>query len=209
MDIAQQLRLWADDLRSIADEELFFNGDNPYAVARATRVRRVAAEVFAAQDSRDADAVERIYRGSPAHTSPHAGGDAGVVDDGGQILLVQRADNHLWAMPGGLLEVGETAAEGVRRETREETGLHVETQALVGVYDSRRVGSQTNWHLYHFVFLCRAIDPGAEPRISHESLGAAWFTDNALPPLSPGHAIAIADVFRFWRGELRHAVFDS
>lgn len=209
MDMAQQLRLWADELRSIADEELVFNGNNPYAVARGTRLRRVAAEVFAAQDARDGNVIERIYRGSPSHISPHVGGDAGVVDKRGQILLVQRADDHLWAMPGGLLEVSETAAEGVRRETWEETGVQVETQALVGVYDSRRCGSRMNWHLYHFVFLCRAVDARAEPRVSHESIGAAWFKDDALPPLSPGHAVRIADVFRFWRGELRNAVFDA
>lgn len=209
MDLAQKLRLWADELRSIADEELVFNSDNPYAVARVARLRRVAAEVFAAQDSRDADVIERIFRGSPAHTSPHVGGDAGVVNDRGEILLVQRADDHLWAMPGGLLEVGETAAEGVLRETREETGLQVQTQALVGVYDSRRCGSRTNWHLYHFVFLCRAIDPGARPQVSHESLDADWFRLEALPALSPGHAVRITDVFRSWRGELRHALFDA
>lgn len=209
MDLAQQLRLWADDLRSIADEELVFNRDNAYAVARVARLRRVAAELFAAQDSRDAEVIERIYRGSPSHLSPHVGGDAGVVDDRGRILLVQRADDHLWAMPGGLLEVGETAAEGVRREALEETGLQVETQTLVGVYDSRRCESRTNWHLYHFVFLCRVIDPGAEPQVSHESIGAAWFADDRLPPLSPGHSIRIADVFRFWRGELQDCVFDA
>ena len=74
MDMAQQLRLWADDLRSIADEELAFNPENVYALARAARLRRVAAEVFAAQDSRAVDVIERIYRGSPAHASPHVGG---------------------------------------------------------------------------------------------------------------------------------------
>lgn len=209
MDMAQRLRLWADNLRSIADEELAFNSDDPYAVARSERLRRVAAEVFATQDSRDADVIERIFRGSPAHSSPHVGGDAGVLNDRGEILLIQRSDDHLWAMPGGILEVGETAAEGVRRETLEETGLNVETQWLVGVYDSRRCQSRTNSHLYHFVFICRAIDPTAEPAVSHESLDVSWFSEDALPSLSPGHGVRIADVFRFSRGELPGAWFDA
>ena len=40
-------------------------------------------------------------------------GIAAVIDDSGRILLVQRADNGLWAMPGGDFEIGETPAAGV------------------------------------------------------------------------------------------------
>jgi len=71
--------------------------------------------------------------------TPVTGGDAAIIDDEGRILLIQRADNGLWAMPGGALEVGETPAEGVVREALEETGVHCQPIALVGVFDSRRV----------------------------------------------------------------------
>ena len=62
-------------------------------------------------------------------------------------------------MPGGVLEVGETLAEGVQREAREETGLEVEIVALSGVYNSRLCGTFSAHHLYHFVFLCRPAIP--------------------------------------------------
>ena len=40
--------------------------------------------------------------------TPFTVGDAAVIDDDGRILLIRRADNGRWAMPGGALEVGST-----------------------------------------------------------------------------------------------------
>jgi 8-oxo-dGTP pyrophosphatase MutT (NUDIX family) len=208
MDLSQRLRLWADELHAIANEGLRWATDNPYNVRRFQRVRRIAAEVFAAQDTRVADEVERIYIDNSAHLAPYPVGDAAIFNAQGQILLIQRLDDRLWAMPGGAFEVGETPAEAACREAWEETGVAVEPLALIGVYDSRRCGSRSKAHMYQFVFLCRPCDPGARPGVSNETLDIAWHDQAALPPLSPGHARRIADAFRYWRGELREAVFD-
>lgn len=81
-----------------------------------------------------------------------------MIDDKGQILLIQRADNGKWAMPGGAFEVGETPAEGVVRETLEETGVPCRAMSLVGVFDSRFCGTTSRHHLYHFVFLCEPLN---------------------------------------------------
>jgi ADP-ribose pyrophosphatase YjhB (NUDIX family) len=57
-----------------------------------------------------------------------------VVVDAGRILLVHRADNDLWALPGGGHEVGESIEDTVVREVSEETGMDVEVTGLVGLY---------------------------------------------------------------------------
>jgi 8-oxo-dGTP diphosphatase len=58
-----------------------------------------------------------------------------VVRDGaGRVLLQRRRDNDQWALPGGAIEEGETAAEAVAREVEEETGCRAEVLRLVGVY---------------------------------------------------------------------------
>jgi 8-oxo-dGTP pyrophosphatase MutT (NUDIX family) len=207
-DLGQRLRLWADELRALANEGLRWDGENPYNRRRFERVRRVAAELFATQDARDGDVIEQAFRADPWHLAPYPCGDAAVFNAHGQILLIQRTDDQLWAMPGGAFEVGETPAEGACREAWEETGVAVEPLALVGVYDSRLCGSRTAAHLYQFVFLCRPRDPAAQPIVSNETLGVDWYAEEALPALSPGHALRIADAFRCWRGERREAVFD-
>ena len=59
-----------------------------------------------------------------------------VLRADGAVLLVQRARPPLagtWSLPGGKVEAGETLAEAVVREVREETGLLVEAGEVVDV----------------------------------------------------------------------------
>ena len=57
-----------------------------------------------------------------------------VVNDNGDVLLERRSDNGRWGLPGGVQEIGESIAQTVVREVREETGVDVEVTGLVGIY---------------------------------------------------------------------------
>jgi ADP-ribose pyrophosphatase YjhB (NUDIX family) len=137
-------------------------------------------------------------------------GDALVINEQGEILLIQRADSGLWGSPGGAYDVGETAAEGVIRECREETGWHVEPVTLIGVYDSRLVGTMEGQHVYHVSFLCRPLFQDPEPPTHQlETLNMGWFDEQSLPPLDRGHQVWVPNAFRAWRGYLTGAYFDK
>ena len=64
--------------------------------------------------------------------TPSAG--IAAFDDTGRLLLVHRADDGTWGLPGGRLEVGESAIECARREFLEETGHEATIAGLLGVY---------------------------------------------------------------------------
>ncbi len=57
-----------------------------------------------------------------------------VQDDQGRVLLIHKTDNDLWALPGGGHEIGESIAETVVREVKEETGYDVEVTGITGTY---------------------------------------------------------------------------
>src|SRR5436853_2588161 len=57
-----------------------------------------------------------------------------LIFDEGRVLLAHRSDIDWWNLPGGGMEVGETVEEALQREVREETGLEVAVDRLVGVY---------------------------------------------------------------------------
>lgn len=65
---------------------------------------------------------------------------------GGRVFLARRSIEPgagLWTYPGGFLEVGESAQEGARRETEEETQLRVEVGRLIGAYSRPHVAVVT------------------------------------------------------------------
>ena len=204
-----QLALWADELRAIGSNGLKFV-KNPYDKANYQRMRRIAAEIFALVDGRAPETVERLLVRSLNHYTPMVMGDALVINDAGAMLLIQRADSELWAAPGGALNVGETAAEGAVRECHEETGCRVEPVALIGIYDSRVVGTLVGQHVYHLSFLCRPLSSTPDrPLHPLETLDIGWFPEDATPQLDAGHRVWVPNAFRYWRGEISRPFFDA
>ncbi|MFP4344938.1 MAG: NUDIX hydrolase N-terminal domain-containing protein [Anaerolineales bacterium] len=203
MKLAERLAAWADRLRDVSARGLHF-ADNPYDRENYRVVQDVALDLLATAVDEAPESLEPLRATVFSCPTPFAVGDAAIIDAHGRILLIRRADNGLWAMPGGALEVGETPAQGVEREALEETGLRCRAQTLVGVYDSRYCGSLTRHHLYHFTFLCVPLE-GEEPgEGSHalEVLDVRWFPEAALPgDLDPGHVTRIPTAFRAWHQE--------
>jgi 8-oxo-dGTP pyrophosphatase MutT (NUDIX family) len=57
-----------------------------------------------------------------------------VAGRSGEILLICRADNGNWALPGGAVDIGESLPQAAVRETREETGIVCRITGLSGIY---------------------------------------------------------------------------
>ena len=210
MTPAEQLALWADRLRNISAMPLLFTQDL-YDREAYRAVQTIAMEMLALASGQSFDQIEPLRGPIFSSPTPFCAGDAAVIDDRGQILLIRRANNGQWAMPGGALEVGETPAAGVEREALEETGIRCRAFSLVGVFDSRLCGTVSRHHLYQFLFLCRPLDhePAASPSHAVEVLEAAWFPEDRLPEdLDPGHRTRIPEAFRVWHGDDR-TFFDA
>jgi mutator protein MutT len=107
--------------------------------------------------------------------TPLVGVGAVVVDEG-RVLLVRRGSEPLkghWTLPGGALEVGETLAQGVVREVREETGLEVETIEIIELLDRiYREGERVRYHYVIADYLCRVT--GGELRAASDADAVRW-----------------------------------
>jgi|WetSurMetagenome_2_1015567.scaffolds.fasta_scaffold883624_2 mutator protein MutT len=62
-----------------------------------------------------------------------------LINQNEELLMMKRTDNHLWGVPGGSLELGETLEACVRRETFEEVGINVAQMELFGVYSGEEM----------------------------------------------------------------------
>jgi 8-oxo-dGTP diphosphatase len=95
----------------------------------------------------------------------------------GALLLVRRCDTGTWELPGGRVDVGETAVQAAVRETAEETGVRVEVTELAGLFTDpghvvRAVDGEVR---QQFALLFRARAVGGLPHgDQHETSDAAW-----------------------------------
>ncbi len=184
----------ADELRQIADMGSTYSKDS-YDLERFKRTRELSARLVALVEQRAPDVVLEEYTDRFDHLSPLVGGDALVLHDG-KILLVQRRDDGLWAMPGGLVEVGETVADAVTRELWEETGVRAKPARWLGAWDSRRVGTRSRMQLIHMVLLMGEIDTAGLVAETNETAAVAFHDTGCLPPLSRGHAVIVPQVLQ-------------
>jgi ADP-ribose pyrophosphatase YjhB (NUDIX family) len=206
MSSAQKLALWANQILEMVVFGQHYEQD-VYAQDRYLKLQTIGMEMLALADGVDVAELEPLRSTVLSRPTPFAVADCAVFDDNGRLALIKRADNGLWAMPGGALEVGETAAAGAAREFHEETGMTCEVVGLAGVFDSRLWGGHSRHHLYQFVFMGKLVDGHEMGNGSHkqEVLDVAWFAEEDLPvaEMDANHAGRVPVVFAMWQGEKR------
>jgi 8-oxo-dGTP diphosphatase len=129
----------------------------------------------------------------PLPPGPAPTADVVILLPGDRVVLVERRfPPPGWALPGGFVEVGETMEAAAVREAREETGLDVVLEDLLGLYSDPRRDPRR--HTVTAVYLGRA---GGEPSGGDDAAQARAFPWDALPhPLAFDHAEILRDARR-------------
>ena len=99
-----------------------------------------------------------------------------VIAHGGQWVLIRRGADPLanyWAPPAGYVECGESVPEAVKREAREECGLDIELEELIGVYSQADVDV--------LIVAYRAHSTGGELRAGDDASEVGLFHAEGLP----------------------------
>ena len=119
------------------------------------------------------------------------GADALVLKDG-KILLIKRANEPYagyWAMPGGFQEFGEHPATTAIREVREETGLTIELDSILGIYVQHTTPEE-----YRQITVFVATPAGGTMKAGDDASDCQWFPIDNLPEATyPAHAQRITD----------------
>jgi len=115
------------------------------------------------------------------------------------ILLAERGKEPLkgyWSLPGGVVEVGETLDQAIRREVREETGLEVEVVEVLEIFE-RIMRDSEDRPEYHYVlidYMCLAPEGEARPGsdvskvawVRRQDLGRYRITEGTPPVIQKG-----------------------
>jgi ADP-ribose pyrophosphatase YjhB (NUDIX family) len=189
---SEQLRFWAHELGGMAKTGLLHTKDS-YDTDRYERMLAIAEAMAALTIAADFT-PDRPYLPDIGIPTPKVGCSVAAFDGAGRAVLIQRADNQRWALPGGYAEIGSPPSENALREFKEETGFDAELERLVGIYDNKRFASVSPYQFY--ICLFRARISGGTATTSHETLEVR-VVDPADPP---------ADMSQLQRTMLRDAV---
>jgi 8-oxo-dGTP diphosphatase len=130
-------------------------------------------------------------------------GVGGVVIRDNRVLLIRRGTEPLkgeWSVPGGMLELGESLTDGVKREVLEETGLSVRPLEVLAVLDRvQKNGKRVRYHYVIIDYVCRPTGGRLKP--GSDVLDARWVESRELPryKITPKAAAVIADAFEWTR----------
>ena len=128
-------------------------------------------------------------------------GVGAIILERDRVLMAQRGkqpQKGRWSLPGGLLELGETLADGVRREVREETGLEIRPLGVLEVFE-RIMRDSAGAPEYHYVlidYICRAT--GGTLRAGDDVCAVEWVRrrDLARLAITEGTPAVIEKAFR-------------
>ncbi|MFC7154307.1 NUDIX hydrolase [Halomarina halobia] len=123
----------------------------------------------------DAEAFESIRS-----RAERGWGVGALVVHESRALLVRQDGG--WFLPGGMLEPGETPAEGASREVREETGIEVEIDGLAAISEQTFVSGAEAFRFYFATFDATpaTTEPPEDPGLDGEDIRAVEWRE-AIP----------------------------
>jgi 8-oxo-dGTP diphosphatase len=110
-------------------------------------------------------------------------GVGAVVWDGRRVLLERRGQppaQGSWSLPGGLIDVGESAEDAVRREVREECGIEVTVGPMLGIFEPivRDPDGRVRYHYVVVDYL--AYHHGGEVQAGDDAADVEWVVPEEL-----------------------------
>ncbi|WP_160133223.1 NUDIX hydrolase N-terminal domain-containing protein [Halococcus salsus] len=189
-----------DELRVMAKAGLFFVED-PYDRERYERMLELVSEYYAETVALPPEETRERLAANLGYATPNVGVKAAIFDDEGRILLMQRPEGSTyvagtWDIPGGAVEPLEPPDETAVRETREETGLTVETVEVVDAYFMDPNPLNPHGHVL-LLYLCRAT--GGTLQLSNEGAALDYWRVEDVPEWTLDFHRPALDARQAWR----------
>jgi ADP-ribose pyrophosphatase YjhB (NUDIX family) len=155
---------------------------SPYDVERYSELSAIAAAMIAGSEPAEIDRARLVFAGERGYATPKVDVRAAVFHQG-RLLLVREREDGGWTLPGGWAEVGQSAAQSVEREVREESGYLVKSVKLLACWDRNKYPHPAiPFHAYKLVFRCELV--GGASSASSETTEVDFFAEDRIPALS-------------------------
>lgn len=168
---------WAIEIQSLAQAGLAYT-QNVYDIERYERLREMSAEMIAEKSDISLEKVKDLFCNETGYQTPKLDTRAAIFQD--DKILLTHEKNGTWALPGGWVDVLESAKSNTIKEVKEETGLDVEAVKLIALQDRNKHNKPVYAYGVWKVFvLCKRI--GGEFIENIETTEIQYFGLNELP----------------------------
>lgn len=189
-----------DEVRAIAQTGINY-ARSPCDLQQYKRLLELASGKYADITGLDKEVIIRRFSAELGYITPKIGVACALFDSEGKLLLERRADDALYGLPAGWVDNGETPEMAIVRELKEETGLDVEVEKILGFY-TRLPGQYTQPHTsVHILYSCKLI--GGELTISHESLELGYYDPLTITEWHKDHGLQAMDAIRDRENQLQ------
>lgn len=168
---------WAIEIQSLAQAGLAYT-QNVYDIERYERLREMAAEMIAEKSDISLEKVKDLFCNETGYQTPKLDTRAAIFQD--DKILLTHEKNGTWSLPGGWVDVLESAKSNTIKEVKEETGLDVEAVKLIALQDRNKHNKPVYaYGIWKVFVLCKRI--GGEFVENIETTEIKYFGLNELP----------------------------
>lgn len=181
LEWGKQLEAMASPAVGIAQNGLNYT-DGVFDRERYKSLQIIAAEILATYSNVEPSYVLDLFRREVGYATPKVAVRGAIFRDD-CLLFVREKDDGLWTIPGGWVDVGESAHEAIVREVFEESGYQTRAVKMLAVFDNQKHGHPpARHHCYKLFMLCELL--GGSPTQNIETDAVEFFGEAEIPELS-------------------------
>ena len=183
--------------------------DNPYDTERYEELRNISRQMMSGVSGQPIKTIEGLFRNEHEYKTPQVDIRAVVFNGQGHLLMVREKADGKWSLPGGWADVGFSPSEIAVKEVHEETGLIVQPERLIAVFDKKCHPHPPHLHYVYKLFIgCKLV--GGKLQTAFDTLDADFFAEENIPVLSEERVTAgqIRLMFEYRRDPNKQAMFD-
>lgn len=170
-------------LKAMADTGLLYC-NNDYDKERYIELQNISMRLLSNITGNDINLIKESF--SLVKDYPTVKVDIrGMVfsNDKTKILLAKESIDGKWSLPGGWADIGYSPKEIIIKEFKEETGLDINPEKLLAVFDKKLHNHPPEpYYVYKMIFYCRTISTKIQK--GFDILDVQYFDINQLPELS-------------------------
>ena len=174
---------WATQIQASVQGALAYS-TNQFEIERCRKLEALAHEILSAYSDIEFDKVQRFFESETGYATPKVDVRGVVFNHDGHILMVREKIDGKWSLPGGWADLGDSPAEAVVREIREEAGYIARATRLLGILDRNKSARMPRaFYIYKVFMRCEIVERLSDFE-NAETDDVNFFPFDRLPDLS-------------------------